>query len=167
MPVNEYKDFYVYEWFNTDTDEVFYVGKGRKNRYKNTIQRNNYFKNYYNKYNCAVRKVKTDIEENEAFELEKETIEKYRDINQCKCNLLDGGKGGSSNGNITFTLLRELQSSVYCKKDHSELREMTFEELIEEDKEKEVNKDSARFLNLLDIYDDNGDLNIGWECFED
>lgn len=26
--------FYIYEWYNTDTNEVFYVGKGVYNRYK-------------------------------------------------------------------------------------------------------------------------------------
>lgn len=26
--------FYIYEWFNVDTNEVFYVGKGVYNRYK-------------------------------------------------------------------------------------------------------------------------------------
>lgn len=27
-------DYYVYEWFIKETGEVFYVGKGRGNRYK-------------------------------------------------------------------------------------------------------------------------------------
>lgn len=26
--------FYVYKWYNLDNNEVFYVGKGCKNRYK-------------------------------------------------------------------------------------------------------------------------------------
>ena len=26
--------FYVYEWFRTDTNEIFYVGKGCNRRYK-------------------------------------------------------------------------------------------------------------------------------------
>ena len=33
-------DFYVYEWFNIDTNEVFYVGKGRGKRYKEVKRRN-------------------------------------------------------------------------------------------------------------------------------
>lgn len=32
--VMERKKFYVYEWYNIDTNEVFYVGKGCGNRYK-------------------------------------------------------------------------------------------------------------------------------------
>src|SRR5690625_6332595 len=31
---SKHSDFYVYEWFIKDTGEVFYVGKGRGNRYK-------------------------------------------------------------------------------------------------------------------------------------
>ena len=27
-------EYYVYEWFIVDTNEVFYVGKGKGNRYK-------------------------------------------------------------------------------------------------------------------------------------
>lgn len=89
------KDFYVYEWYNKDTNEVFYVGKGKKNRWKSTKDRNQYFKNYYNKHNCDVRKVKINLMENEAFALEKELIGKYREVNQAKCNLTDGGEGST------------------------------------------------------------------------
>lgn len=103
------KDFYVYEWYNVNTNEIFYVGKGRKDRYKNILQRNNYFKNYYNKYKCDVRKVKTELEENEAFELEKELIEKYRKLGQCKCNLADGGDGCTFPEGSWNDLFRKLQ----------------------------------------------------------
>lgn len=104
-------DFYVYEWFNVDTNEIFYVGKGRNNRYKDITQRNNYFKNYYNKYNCDVRKVKTNLNESEAFNLEIELISKYRETNQAKCNLTNGGDGATfpqGSWNDIFSKLRTL-----------------------------------------------------------
>lgn len=103
------KDFYIYEWFNIDTGEVFYVGKGRLNRFRNTTQRNTYFKNYFNKYNCDVRKVHENLEEHKAFEIEKETIKKYRDIGQCKCNLADGGEGTTFPKGSWNDLFRKLQ----------------------------------------------------------
>ena len=37
------KRFYVYEWYNVDSGEVFYVGKGTGYRYKRTENRNKYF----------------------------------------------------------------------------------------------------------------------------
>jgi hypothetical protein len=87
--------FYVYEWYNNKTKEVFYVGKGTGERYKNTKDRNEYFVNYYNKNknDCKVRKIISNIKEDEAFVKEKEVILKYKEIGQCKCNLTDGGEG--------------------------------------------------------------------------
>ena len=35
--------FYVYEWYVTDTDEVFYFGKGTGDRYKRLNGRNYFF----------------------------------------------------------------------------------------------------------------------------
>ena len=32
-------EYYVYEWYNVDTNEVFYVGKGKKDRYKHIKNR--------------------------------------------------------------------------------------------------------------------------------
>lgn len=112
-------EFYVYEWFNIDTGEVFYVGKGKKGRYKETSQRNDYFKNYYNKYNCDVRKVRHKLEEDQAFNLEKELIEKYRNIGQCKCNLTDGGEGCTFQEGSWNDLFRKLQylHDVKCAMD--------------------------------------------------
>lgn len=102
-------NFYVYEWFNADNGEVFYVGKGKNGRYKNKNQRNQYFKNYYNKYNCSVRKVKANLLEEEAFKLEIELIDKYRKVNQCKCNLSDGGEGATFPEGNWNDLFRKLQ----------------------------------------------------------
>jgi len=89
------KNFYIYEWFNIDTGEVFYVGKGCGKRYKvkSKTARNNYFTNYINKYNCDVRKTHANLTEDEAFNLEIKTIEKYKSQDQCKCNITLGGGG--------------------------------------------------------------------------
>ena len=85
--------FYVYEWFNKDTGEVFYVGKGKGYRSTNKTQRNRYFKNYFNKYDCEVRKIAIDLSEEESFKLETEKILEYKEKGQCKCNLAIGGGG--------------------------------------------------------------------------
>lgn len=46
------KRFYVYKWFNIETNEVFYIGKGCNNRYKDVSKRNKLFLEYYNNNPC-------------------------------------------------------------------------------------------------------------------
>lgn len=94
--MNSKNDFYVYEWFNTETGEVFYVGKGSRDRYKDVSKRNALFKEYYNTHSVKVRIVKDKLSEEEAFALEKEVTDKYKRIGQCQCNLAEAGKGGCS-----------------------------------------------------------------------
>lgn len=103
--------FYIYEWFNTETDEVFYVGKGSGSRYKIKTGRNNYFTNYINKYKCSVRKIVENLIEDEAFKLEIEHIKKYRDSGQCKCNLTNGGEGATYEEGSWNQLFTSLQFS--------------------------------------------------------
>ena len=61
--------YYVYEWFNTDTQEVFYVGKGIHKRYK-VKKRNKAFNDYIKNNNCDSRIVKYFTSEKDAFEFE-------------------------------------------------------------------------------------------------
>jgi hypothetical protein len=83
--------YYVYEWYFIDTDNVFYVGKGKGRRYREQKDRNDKFKNYINKYKCNVRKVFENLTEDVAYQKEIELIAYYKNIRQCKCNLTDGG----------------------------------------------------------------------------
>ena len=71
--------YYVYEWFKKDSEDVFYVGKGKGNRYKSIANRNPYFLNVYTKYDSDVRIVKNNLTEKEALEYEYYLIKKYRD----------------------------------------------------------------------------------------
>lgn len=102
--------FYVYEWFNKDTGEVFYVGKGSGYRHKTIQGRNDYFLNYYNKYKCDVRKIKEHLTEDDSFDFEIRTIKKYKDIGQCKCNLSDGGEGCTYGENPRSMLIQKLNA---------------------------------------------------------
>jgi len=86
--------FYVYEWFNVDTGYIFCVGKGKEDRYKSLRNRNRYFLNYINKYNCDVRIVNSNLDNDEAYLFEKELIKYYKSIGQCKTNIAEGGIGG-------------------------------------------------------------------------
>ncbi|MBD7966649.1 GIY-YIG nuclease family protein [Paenibacillus gallinarum] len=63
-------DFYVYEWFIKDTGEVFYVGKGRGNRYKEFHERAYEAEKIRKMYDTDSRFVGTGLTEEQAIELE-------------------------------------------------------------------------------------------------
>ena len=91
--------FYVYEYYIISTNEVFYVGKGRGNRYKNIWDRTDSFKKiieeHKNDYN--VRIVKYFENEDDAFSFENKLITFYKDEkNISLCNKDYGGLGGVS-----------------------------------------------------------------------
>ena len=88
--------FYVYEWYNVNTEEIFYVGKGCGNRYKQVSKRNQKFKDYYENNECAVRIVQDFETEEEAFNYEHIRIIELKAQGQCFCNIDDGGCGGVS-----------------------------------------------------------------------
>lgn len=166
-------DFYVYEWFNINTGEVFYVGKGRKNRYKSLSGRNKYFLNYNHKYNCDVRKIKKNLTEEQAFNFEIETIKKYWDIGQCKCNLSEGGEGSTFPKGSWNDLFRKLQY-LYSVKDAmfgmvgseeyepKNLKEKSLEELDELYNNFLEFKEGVKTFNSL-VYDKHGKVNEGFE----
>jgi len=106
--------YYVYEWYNIDNGEVFYVGKGKGRRWKAIAGRNDYFTNYYNKYSCDVRKTRIKLSEEDAYKIEIETIAKYKEKGQCICNFHIGGQGGASNKNAPHetALLKMVNSYV-------------------------------------------------------
>lgn len=67
-------DFYVYEWFIKDTGEIFYVGKGRGNRF-NTFHEKAYEAEKICKlYDTSSRFIATDLTEEQAIELESKEI---------------------------------------------------------------------------------------------
>ncbi|WP_242284879.1 hypothetical protein LS996_22965 [Bacillus cereus] len=67
----EHNDYYVYEWFVTSTNEVFYVGKGRSKRYKDK-NRDEIFKNIQEKLSIDTRIVYSNLSEEESLDKESE-----------------------------------------------------------------------------------------------
>lgn len=87
-------NYYVYEYYIKDTDEVFYVGKGKNKRYKDMSNRNKFFKDMYNSHKCSVRKVYNNLSEYDAFEKEKELINYYKTNTSFRLtNQTEGGEG--------------------------------------------------------------------------
>lgn len=102
--------FYVYEYYNTETLEVFYVGKGTRNRYRTIAGRNELFLQYYQNNKCDVRIVKYFDNEDEAFQYEQKLIEYYKQNNECICNKNYGGLGGVSG---VWTPEKRLYQSIH------------------------------------------------------
>lgn len=88
------KRYYVYEWYDTETGEVFYIGKGTNSRYSQITGRNQFFIDFYNTHNCESRKVYIDLTEEEAFNKEIELIKYYKENTTFRLtNQTDGGEG--------------------------------------------------------------------------
>ena len=88
------KEYYVYEWIRLDTNEPFYVGKGKGNRWRTFHHRNNYFTYIVNKVPIVVNILHEGLDEETAFGLECYYIWLYRDIIGYEmCNFNDGGEG--------------------------------------------------------------------------
>lgn len=89
--------YYVYAWYFKDSGEIFHIGKGKNDRYKDTKHhRNQFFLNVINKYrdNVDVKFLLTGLTNDQSLANEKEFIKYYKSIGQCKTNLHEGGYGG-------------------------------------------------------------------------
>jgi hypothetical protein len=85
--------FYVYVHKRKDTGEIFYVGKGTKNRYKYTYGRNSYWKNIATKYGFESEILYFFDSEEEAFNREISLITTLKTLGQKLANLTNGGEG--------------------------------------------------------------------------
>ena len=66
--------YYVYGYIRLDTNTYFYIGKGKDNRYLRLDNRKQHFMNIYNKVECVVEILYDNLTEEEAFQLEVDTI---------------------------------------------------------------------------------------------
>ena len=119
----EEKYFYIYEWYNIDTNEVFYVGKGCRGRSNQVSKRNEAFKEYYNTHNCDVRKIEYFNDEDEALKREQELIKEYRNKNQAITNIDEGGHGGLSF--VWTKKMRDYKSKYNPMKDIAQRKRMS------------------------------------------
>ena len=69
--------FYVYEHLKPNTGEVFYIGRGTKNRAYQTRSRNNHWTNIVKKYGLEVNIVYKNLTSSEANQKEVDLIDFY------------------------------------------------------------------------------------------
>ena len=89
--------FYVYLHRRLTDGSVFYVGKGSNQRAWDfsCSSRNPYWHNTYNKYGIIVEILYDNLSEQQALDLEVDTIFVLKQFNQKLCNLTSGGEGVS------------------------------------------------------------------------
>lgn len=80
-------DFYVYEWYIKETGEVFYVGKGRGDRYKEYHERAYEAEKIRERFETDVRFVAKNLTEAQALELETNEMTRIlNETNYCLAN---------------------------------------------------------------------------------
>jgi len=88
--------FYTYAHINKDTNKIFYIGKGSKNRYKSINKRNVHWNYIVNKHGFNAEILAYWNTEKEAFDHEKLLISCFKKMNYVLANKTDGGEGTTS-----------------------------------------------------------------------
>lgn len=106
--------FYVYEWYIKETNEIIYVGKGSKNRYKSK-QHNKVFLELIYRFKCESRIIEYFNNEQDAYKREYERICELKSKNQCKANIVCGGNGGGASMNTEMKRWNDSEKLKYSK----------------------------------------------------
>lgn len=87
-------EYYVYEWIRLDTNEPFYIGKGKGNRWCALTRGNNkHFNRIVKNYPVAVSILEDNLDEKTAYEYEIYYINEYKNMGLPLVNITDGGDG--------------------------------------------------------------------------
>ena len=87
--------FYVYLHRRLTDNKVFYVGKGKNRRAWSKDKRNFHWNNVVSKHDYSVEIVFDGLSEDEAFQIEKDTILEMRYFGYDLTNMTNGGEGSS------------------------------------------------------------------------
>ncbi len=87
--------YYIYAHFVEETQELLYIGKGKRYRAVDTSNRNVYWKHIYDRYQIYCEILRDGLTESEAFILEKLNIIAAKQMGFCRTNIANGGEGPS------------------------------------------------------------------------
>ena len=87
--------YYTYQHRSADTNEIFYVGKGKGTRLNQSKGRNDYWHRIVDKHGFIAKKIADNLDEELAFLAEMECIDAYRRRGIQLVNATDGGEGAS------------------------------------------------------------------------
>ena len=92
--------YYIYQHRKADTNEIFYVGKGKCNRLYGLQGRNKYWKNTVKKHGYIAEKLFDGLDEELALLSEIEIIDIYKKRGINLVNMTNGGEGISGHSYI-------------------------------------------------------------------
>lgn len=116
-------NYYVYAYIRLDNNSYFYIGKGKNNRCYELRNRSKHFMNIINSIPCAVEILYSNLNESDAFYLEKETIDDLI-INEGYSLEIDDYKNEFHLVNCTYG--GEGISGKHFKKDKDSIQKSTF-----------------------------------------
>ena len=87
--------FYIYAHIRKDTNQPFYVGKGKAKRCFSKKGRNEYWHRIVDKCGYEIKIIADDLDEELAFFAEAECIDLYKRRGYKLVNMTDGGEGAS------------------------------------------------------------------------
>ena len=87
--------FYIYQHRKADTNEIFYVGKGKGTRLNQSKGRNQYWHRVVAKHGFIAEYIAKNIDEELAFLAEIECIDVYKRRDIQLVNATDGGEGAT------------------------------------------------------------------------
>jgi group I intron endonuclease len=87
--------FYTYAHYRADDNRLFYIGKGKGNRYRRPFDRNKHWHHIADRHGFKTEILARWENEQDAFDHEKFLIKLFRDMGYVLANYTDGGDGSS------------------------------------------------------------------------
>lgn len=115
--------FYVYAHKKKTTGEIFYIGKGRGERYRSKSGRSNHWRNIVKKHGCKAEILGLFESESDAYAFEIHAIKSYREDGKKLCNIYPGGEGRLAGWNHSDEIKEKFRQAKLGKpqsKDHAE-----------------------------------------------